>query len=376
MSRILNILQVLPELNSGGVERGTVDIAKAIVEEGFNSYVCSSGGALVEELAKGVTHIDLPVHSKNPITMVLNIFRLVNVIKEYNIDIVHARSRAPAWSAWLASKITKCHFLTTFHGTYNIGHALKLFYNSVMIKGEMIIAVSNYIKKHIVIRYHCTKSKIIVINRGVDIDYFNKEKVSKSRIAKVKSFLDAELRGTILLIPARYTRWKGQLYVLDALKYIKDEFTCIMVGSQPAKHYDYFKELERKIKDYNLTGRVILRSNVADMPALYSLCDIVISPSIEPEAFGRTITEAQSMEKLVIATNIGAPAETIINGKTGFLVSHTDPTELVDCLESVMKMDDDKKAKLIKAAYQNVKKHYSLENMCSETIKVYKNLGG
>lgn len=375
MLKVLNILQVLPELNSGGVERGTVDIAKAILDEGFKSYVCSSGGVMVKELEKlGVTHIEYPLHSKNPITMLINVIRLVSIIKQHKIDIIHARSRAPAWCCWLASALTKCHFVTTFHGTYNIGHALKLFYNSVMTKGEKVIAVSNFIKKHIVIRYHCHKDKIVVINRGVDFSYFNKDKLTKARIAKMKASIDCELKGTVLLIPARFTRWKGQLYVMDALKYLKGDFTCLMVGTQPAKHHEYYKELEKRIREYKLTDKVFLRSVVKDMPALYSLSDVVISPSIEPEAFGRTITEAQAMEKLVVATNLGAPMETISNGKTGFLVSHTDPTELVVTLEKIMKMDLPKRNKITQAAYQSAKTSYSLEHMCEETIKVYRSL--
>ncbi len=368
------VLQVLPELNQGGVERGTIDIARALTEAGFNSFVCSNGGKMVSELeALKVTHIKLPVNSKNPITIIKNIFKLKDIIKQNDINIVHARSRAPAWSSYLACLLTGCNFITTFHGAYGAEHSLKRFYNSVMLRGKRVIAISNFILKHIETRYRCNISRIKVVHRGVDLDYFNPKKVTQSRIEQVKKMLNMELKGKVILMPARITRLKGHIYMLEALKYLKDEdYTFLIVGITTDKHYEYKKEIERTIIAYGLKDKVSIHSAVSDMPALYSLSDIVVCPTITAEAFGRTITEAQAMGKLVVATRIGAPVEIIDNGKSGFLVSVNDPSDMTDVLRKLFKMDEKSKAKIVKVAKEKVESEFSLDKMCQQTLNIYK----
>lgn len=376
MSDKYSVLQVLPELESGGVERGTIDIAKAIVDSGNKAYVCSNGGKLVKRLEEvGAQHIKLPVHSKNPITIILNIFRLKRLIKALDIDIVHARSRAPAWSSFFACRLTKTKFITTFHGAYESSHTLKRFYNSVMLRGNIVIAVSNFILKYIETRYRMKPDNIVVIHRGVDLDAFDNESVSKTRISELKSKLGITIKGTVIVFPARITRIKGHLLFLNSLRYLKQKnFTCIIVGNVTPKHIEYLQEIEDTIKSYGLSDKVFVRQTVTDMPALYSMSDIVVCPSIVAEAFGRTIIEAQAMDRIVIASRLGAPVEIIQNGVTGFLVSHTDPSEMTEALEKVMTMKDDEKAKIIKAAKTLLKKEFSLKKMCDSTLKIYKAL--
>jgi glycosyltransferase involved in cell wall biosynthesis len=368
------VLQVLPELNQGGVERGTIDIANALVDAGYSTFVCSFGGKLVSELEKlNVTHIKLPVHSKNPITIIKNIFKLKDIIKQNEINIVHARSRAPAWSSYFACWLTGCNFVTTFHGAYGAEHSLKRFYNSVMLRGKRVIAISNFILKHIETRYRCNTDRISVIHRGVDLKYFDPELVDKKRVNDVKKILNVPLNGKIILMPARVTRLKGHLYMLEALKYLKDQdFTFLIVGTTTDKHYEYKKEIERTIIAYGLKDKVSIHSAITDVPALYSLCDIVVCPTITAEAFGRTITEAQAMEKLIVATRIGAPVEIIEDGKTGFLVSPQDPSDMTDLLKKLFKLDAKTQDKIIKSAKLKVQKEFSLHKMCSETLNIYK----
>jgi len=373
----LRILQVVPELNAGGVERGTIEVAKYLIAHNHQAFVCSHGGSMVEKLEKlGATHIQLPVHSKNPLRMLLNVFALKNLIRKHDIQIVHARSRAPAWSSWLAAKLlVGCSFVTTFHGTYNATNPLKRFYNSIMLKGDKVIAISNFIKKHIETRYHFVSEDIVVIHRGVDLDYFNKKAISDKRMKEMLHTLSVKLTGKVILLPARFARWKGHIFLLNALRYLeKHKFTCILVGDASERHYDYQREIEGLIAEYKLKNKVYICPAVTDMPALYSLADIVVSPSQEPEAFGRTITEAQAMENIVIATNIGAPLETIIDGKTGFLVEYNNPSHLSEVLDKVLTMKEQDIKKITSAASKHVKKSFSLESMCSATISVYKSV--
>jgi len=367
------VLQVLPELLQGGVERGTLDIALALKNDGFESFVCSNGGKLVSQLDGLATHFKLPVHSKNPITMICNIFKLKKIIEDHNINIVHARSRAPAWSCYFACKLTGCNFITTFHGAYSAEHALKRFYNSVMLRGKRVIAISNYIKKHLEIRYHCHSDRVVVIHRGADLDYFNPKKVTQERISAIKKELGVELKGKVILMPARVSRMKGHLYMIKALKYLdKKEFTFLIVGATTDDHFEYRKEIETKAKEYGLEERVFIRPSVTDMPALYSISDIIVCPKIIPEAFGRTIVEAQAMSKVVIATRIGGPAEIIEENKTGFLVSPSDPSEMTDTLRKIMKMDSKALTPILKAARKKVEDMFSISKMCASTIEVYK----
>lgn len=369
------ILQVLPELKSGGVERGTIEIARAGQKLGYKMLVASNGGHLLNQLLDaGATHIKLPLASKNPFTIISNIFALKKAIKNNNVDIVHARSRAPAWSAYYASKNLACHFITTFHGTYSFGNKLKKFYNSVMTKGERVIAISNFIRDHIIENYEVDPKKITVIPRGVDLQLFTKENVHKIRVINMASKFKIELDVPVILLPARFTRWKGHEFLLEALALIKDEkFVCIFAGYDE-KHKNYYHDLQRKVKDCGLFHKVRMIGEIKDMPALYNLSDIVVSASLRPEAFGRVAIEAQAMERLVVATNHGGSVETISPGENGWLVNVGDTAELAKLLKELLEISSKNRKTVTTKARKNIVHNFSMDNMIQKTFNVYDNI--
>ncbi|MCE3232892.1 MAG: cotSA [Rickettsiaceae bacterium] len=371
------ILQVLPELKSGGVERGTIEVVKALEESGFEALVASSGGHMVSQVvAAGGEHFVLPLASKNPFTMYKNIKRLVKLIEENDVDILHARSRAPAWSSYFACKKTGCHFVTTFHGTYSIGSKLKHRYNSVMVKGEKVIAISEFIKSHIKENYEVRDNDVVVIHRGADLDQFDHDKVPKSRIIHKAETLKIDYDKPIILLPGRITSWKGHEFLLDALaKLPKTSYMCLFAGDQE-KHKKYLKSLNKKIDDLELSSSVRIIDNVLDMPALYGLVDIVVSASMRPEAFGRVAVEAQAMERLIVATNHGGACETIIDGKTGYLVEPGNVDQLTDILDKLLKISDAKRKTITSAAKKHIKSNFSLATMTKKTIDVYNSILG
>lgn len=375
----LTILQVIPDLNSGGVEAETLEVAKYLKKKSNNSMVCSNGGALVSHLKElGIKHIKLPVHTKNPIKMMINAYRLSKLVKEHNVDILHARSRAPAWSAWMASLISKAHFVTTFHAAYSASHPMKRFYNSVMLKGERVISISDFIKKHIETRYHFTSDELVVINRGVDIHEFDRESVSADRIKKLSKSLGLDLKKgeKLIVLPSRFTRIKGHIFLIKALHYMMNKnFKCLMVGKVTDAQSEYVRDIEDAIKEYKMDSRVILcKEPITDMPALYCLADVVVSSSLEPEGFGRTVIEAQAMQTIIVSTNIGAPKDIIEDGKSGFLAPSHDHTTFAEILDKAISLSDAKRNAILKHAHHIVSTKYSLDNMCKSTLALYKEL--
>ncbi len=370
------ILQVLPELRSGGVERGTIEVADAIAKAGMIPIVASAGGTMVQQLYNtGARHIVLPLNRKNPVTIYKNIHRLVEIIKEHNVDLVHARSRGPAWSAYFAAKETGVPFVTTFHGTYNIGGSLKRFYNSIMTRGERVIAISEFVRNHIIKNYHCDEERLRLIHRGADLNQFSMEFIPPQRITQMAARLGAPSNVPIIMLPGRITRWKGQDVLLSALKQLRDThpeqaFYCLLVGDNN-KHNDYLKTLEKMIKSYGLEQHVKLTGNVSDMAAAYAVADIVVSNSLEPEAFGRVSVEAQAMGNLVIATAHGGSQETIIPGKTGWLVEPGNVTALAETLRECLQLPEAQKNTIRHAAIAHAQEHFSTETMCRKTLAVY-----
>ncbi len=367
------ILQVVPALISGGVERGTLEIAKKIVESGNISIVISAGGPLVEALEQdGSIHIKMNVASKNPITIWSNAGKIANIIRNYNVDIVHARSRAPAWSCYFAAKATGIKLITTFHGIYNFKNSIKKYYNSVMTQGVKVIAVSNFVKNHIIENYKIDKNKIQVIYRGVNHEEFTKEKVSDELLKKFREKYNVPAGARVLLLPSRMTRWKGHLILIEALEKIKHlNFYCIIAGDL-AKHPGFVSEIQEKIQEYKIQNRAQLFGNEPNMMGLYGIADIVLSTSIEPEAFGRTIIEAQSMEKLVIATNIGGACETIQDGVTGFHVKAGDIDDLAKKIEYCLGIIGSAEEKKITSnARKAVATNFSLDLMLKSTLSIY-----
>lgn len=367
------ILQVVPALISGGVERGTIEIAKALIKSGDNSIIISAGGPLVQQLDKiGSTHITMNVASKNPFIMWLNARRIADIIRKYNVDIVHARSRAPAWSCYLAAKETGIRLITTFHGVYNFKTRLKKFYNSVMTKGTPIIAVSKFIKDHIINNYKIDENKIRVIYRGVDHNEFSQKKLSPEMLKEFEEKYRVPNDRPVILLPSRMTRWKGHLPLIEALNKIKDlEFYCIMAGDL-AKHPEFVTRMKDKICQYKLQSRIQLFGNEPNIIGLYGISDIVLSTSIEPEAFGRTIIEAQSMEKLVIATNIGGACETVKDNITGFHVNPNDSDALAEKIKHCLSILGSKETSdMTKKARESVSKSFSAKIMLQETMAIY-----
>lgn len=372
----LKVLQILPELESGGVERGVIEISTFLAEKGIESYVASSGGSLVKTLKDhGVHHIKLPLKSKNPFVILWNSLRIKYYIEKHKINIVHGRSRAPAWSAYLACIMTGARFVTTFHGNYDTSHPLKRFYNSVMLRGKIVIAVSNYIKKHIETRYHKIGKDVVVIHRCADLEVFDPSKINSRSIKEVKDQLQLPNYENLILLPNRISRHKGHIPFVNALNLIKKQkFTALIVGHCSENHIEYRREIQKTIDDYGLSDRVFIREKVSDMASLYSLASVVVCPSQVPEPFGRIIAESFAMGKVVVATACGAHSELIEDGKTGYLCKVNDSYAMAEKIEVALKLSEPARNEIVNAAKAEVSQKYTLERMCKETLKVYKQL--
>lgn len=369
----VTILQVLPALGgSGGVERGTVEVAGCITKRGWRSMVASNGGERVYQLKRaGAEHVELPLHSKNPLTMYANITRLARLIRTENIDLVHVRSRAPAWSVYFACKRTGVGYVTTFHGTYGAKGGLKRIYNSVMAKGERVIAISGFIAGHLKQLYGAAGNKIRIIHRGVDIETFDRNKVSAERVVKLSQDWRLEDGLPVVMLPGRLTRWKGQAVFIEAVAELgRDDIRCVLVGSDQGRK-GYRKELERLIDRNGLNSVVRIVDHCDDMPAAYMLADVVVSASTDPEAFGRIVTEAQALGRPVVAPDHGGARETIINGKTGWLVTPGDKAALADALRTALGLSEAERHEIAERSVASVRDDFSKDAMCAKTLAVY-----
>ena len=338
MSSDLKVLQVIPKLGYGGAETGCYDIAHYLPENNCKSFIVTSGGELLKFVdRKKVKIFRLPVQSKNPLLILINAFILIGIILVYNISLVHARSRAPAWSCLLATKITGRKFVTTFHGTYNFKSNIKKIYNSVMTRADLIIAGSNFIFSHIkknYSKYLNEKKKLMVIFRGINVDYFDPTTKIEIDEKKLLKKWEIEKDKKIILLPGRLTSWKGQEVFIEAINLVNIElgyeaFYAVILGSDQGRDL-YKKKLIRLSEQYRLSKQIRFIDHCKDMALAYKVSDIIVSASTEPEAFGRVAVEAQSMEKPIIASNIGGSNETIINEKTGFLYEAGNAKSLSD----------------------------------------------
>lgn len=366
------VLQVLPRLVAGGVERGTVDIAAALVEAGWRSLVASSGGPMVRALERvGARHFALPLHSKNPLVMRANVGRLFDLIGDHGVDIVHARSRAPAWSAEAAARRAGAHFVTTFHGTYSAASAIKRLYNAVMVRGERTIAISDFIAAHIQATYHVNPEKIRVIHRGVDVGRFDPRRVGGERMVELaKRWRLADDRPMIML-PARLSRWKGQGLLIEALARLgRRDVQCLLVGSEQGSAA-YRREIETLIAARGLGEVVRVMEHCQDMPAAYMLSDVVVSASTRPEAFGRVVAEAQAMGRPVVATDHGGARETVIANETGWLVPPADADAMAAALGKTLALDGEERGKLAQRAMAHIRENFTTERMSAKTLAVY-----
>lgn len=373
------ILQVLPEMRTGGVERGTIEIAAAIVRAGWTALVASAGGQLVPQLAYvGATHVPLPIQTKSPFKIWDNQYLLLDIIKKYHVDIVHARSRAPAWSAYLACRQAKrrCHFVTTFHGVYGLQPPIKRWYNEIMTKGERVIAISQFIADHIFEHYHVDRKKVSIIHRGVDFRSFNPESVIPQRMVDLAQQWRLPEDVPLIVMPGRITRWKGQHVFVEALSMLPHRnFLALIIGDDMG-HPHYRVELEKLIIQKGLEGHVRLVGNTTYMAEAYTLAHLVVAPSIEPEAFGRVPVEAQAMGRLVIATNHGGARETIIDGETGWLVEPNDPRQLSDRIQRALTLDEQSLTWMSNNAVWHMRENFSSEKMCQKTIALYQEVLG
>jgi len=378
----LKVLQVIPKLGYGGAETGCYDIAHYLYENDCKSYIITSGGELIKFVnKKKVKLIRLPVQSKNPIIILLNALIISLIILFFNINVVHARSRAPAWSCLLATKITRRKFVTTFHGTYNFKNKLKKFYNSVMVRSNLIIAGSNFIFSHIKEKYSdylSSDKKLLVIFRGINTDYFDSSTTLETDEDNLFKSWQIQVGKKIILFPGRLTTWKGQEMFLEALNKVNihlghEAFTAVILGSDQGRDL-YKKKLIRLVEQYRLTNQVIFIENCNHMPLAYKISDFVVSASIEPEAFGRISVEAQSMQKPILASNLGGSKETIIDNKTGLLFEAGNSEEMSKKIIELLNLDESTLKQMGIEGRKNVINKFNVEKMCFSTYSEYKKL--
>lgn len=376
--RRLTVLQVIPNLGAGGAEQTTVDVTAALVKAGHKAIVVSNGGPRVVEIQRaGGTHITLSAQSKNPLMMWCNAQKLKKIIRDHQVDIIHARSRAPAWSALKAARDTGIKFLTTCHAPYNIrGSEWKRKYNSGIAKGDLVIANSEFVAHYLVDNYGVEVDKIRVIPRGIPLDKFDDSRVTAERMLRLTQSWRIPEVAQIVLLPGRLTRWKGQGVLIEAMDKLKRrDVYCILLGDDQGRT-EYREELEQMIHAFHLEDRVRIAEHCDDMAVAYKMASVVVSASIEPEGFGRVAVEAQAMGIPIIATNIGGSRETIIPDITGLVIPPQDPDALAKAIDKVLSLPPDERANMSQRASAHARTHFTKEQMTHATLLVYKELMG
>ena len=383
MKKKIKVLQVIPRLGYGGAETGCYDLAHFLPERGIKSFLVTSGGELLKFVDKKKVKIfKLPVQSKNPALILFNTIVIFFIILIYNINIVHARSRAPAWSCFLATKFSFRKFVTTFHGTYNFSNRIKKFYNSIMVRSDLVIAGPNFIFSHINENYgnffKNNKRKFLVIFRGINTNYFNPKKILPIKLDKFSKKNNIDRNKFIILLPGRLTPWKGQKIFIEAIKLLSENknispFEAIILGSDQGRNV-YKKQLLVLVQQYRLGKIIKFIDHCEEMPVAYGIANLVCSSSYEPETFGRISVEAQSMQIPVIASDIGGSRETIIKDKTGYLFKNKDPKDLADSITMLMQKDYNSLKSIGFEGRKNVLKRFDVDKMCQTTFTEYKKL--
>jgi glycosyltransferase involved in cell wall biosynthesis len=383
MKKKSKVLQVIPKLGYGGAETGCYDLAHFLYEQNVESFIITSGGELIEYIdKKKVKVFRLPVQSKNPLLILFNVLAISFLILIYNITIVHARSRAPAWSCWLASKLTFRKFVTTFHGTYNFKNNIKKFYNSIMVRSDLVIAGSNFIFTHISNNYGKfflnNKRKLLVIFRGINTNFYNPQKIFPIKLDKFSKDHNINRNKFIILLPGRLTSWKGQKIFIEAIKLLSEKndippFEAIILGSDQGRNV-YKKQLIDLVQQHRLNKIIKFINHCKEMPVAYAIANLVCSCSYEPEAFGRVSVEAQSMQVPIVASNIGGSKETIIQEKTGYLFNNKDPASLASLMQEIMQKDYNSIKSIGIEGRKNVLKKFDVDKMCQTTFTEYKKL--
>ncbi|MBN34798.1 MAG: glycosyl transferase [Rhodospirillaceae bacterium] len=368
------VLQIIPRLAIGGAERAVIDVARAAIEQGARAMVVTEGGDLEPDLLRAKAEVvHMPVASKSPLTIQRNANRLVDLIRDEGIDLVHVRSRAPAWSALKAARRTGKPFLTTFHAPYNFANGLKKRYNAVMARGDRVIAISDYIAQHVRENYGVGDDRLRRIHRGIDVVSFDPAAVSSERIVSLAAHWNLPDGVPVIMLPGRLARWKGQHVMIRAMEQLERDAICLLVGVGVGRE-GLRKELERDIVQRGLQGRVVMIDGSQDMPAAYRLADVVVSASIEPEGFGRVAVEAQAMGVPVVATNHGGAQETVEPGTTGWLVRPDDSSALSQAVAAALDLDVEARVKLAARARARTVELFSRTAMCKATLDVYREL--
>jgi glycosyltransferase involved in cell wall biosynthesis len=379
---MLSVLQVTPELNAGGVEQTTIEMAEAISRAGGLALVASAGGRLEPDLeAVGGELIKLPMDTKNPIEVALNVVRLQRLVRERGVRLIHARSRAPGWSALWAARRLKVPFVTTYHGIYNARSWVKRLYNSVMAKGDIVIANSEYTRSFILHEYDIKPERVVAIPRGVDLDRFDRSKVDRTKVAHIRAGwgLRAGDKRLVVILPGRLTRWKGQTVLLEAITQLESRrpgLVKVVLAGDPQGRRGYMQELSSQILRNGLRDVVAIVGHLGQMQVAFAASDIAVFPSVEPEAFGRAAVEAQAMGLPVIAANHGGLAETIVDGETGILTQPADAEALADAIERVIDMGAEARVAMGAKGSERVRRLYTKAALQEATLQVYGKLLG
>ena len=371
----LTVLQVLPRLETGGVERGTVDVAAAVVAAGGRALVVSAGGRMEAELNRaGAEHVAMRVDRKSPGHILRNAGRLAALIRRERVDIVHARSRAPAWSARMAARRTGVPFVTTFHGVYGTGFPLKKAWNRVMAAGDRTIAISGHVADQVIRHYGTPPDRVELIPRGVDLDLFDLGAVSEARVVQLAEAWRLPDGAPVIMLPGRFTRWKGHAVLIDALALMQRRDAVALLIGADAGRQGYRNELLKRVRRLGLEGAVRFVGHCNDMPAAYMLADVVVSASTRPEPFGRVAVEAQAMGRPVIATDHGGAKETVLPSETGWLTPPGDAQALAQALDAALSLTGAERARMAEAATANVRRNFSKQAMTARTLEVYAEL--
>lgn len=370
------LLQVVPDLETGGAEQSTLDVAAAVVRAGGRALVASRGGRMAERLTRsGGELLPMPVHSKNPLQMLANAQKLADVVRREGVNLIHVRSRAPAFSALWASKLTGVPMVATYHGAYPAQTALKRWYNAVMTRGALVIANSEFTRNHVLNAHSIDPKKVVSVPRGVDLQRFDPD-VAAVRVPGLMATwgVRASEKRLKVLLPGRLTRLKGQLVLVEALARLKamgrDDFLVLMVGDDQGRSA-YRAEIDEAIRAAGLEEQVKILGHCDDMPAAYLACDVAAAPSTVPETFGRTAAEAQAMGRPILASAIGGMVEIVLPGKTGWLVEPGDPQAWADALIEAAAVGPRGRRTMGQTGRKRVLERYSVETMTASTLDAY-----
>ena len=364
----MNVLQILPDLNAGGVERTVLETVEALRAKGHGAHVLSAGGRLVPDLeALGGIHHTGQIGSKNILTVPWRIAGVRRLIAEHKIDIVHARSRAPAWPAFYAARAEKTPFVTTYHGIYNAGSLPKRYYNSVMAKGDVVIANSKYTGNHILREHGTDPDRITVIPRGVDMALFDPARIQAVDVKARRKAWSVPEEATLILLPGRLTRWKGQTVAIEALANLDPNYHLVLLGDAQGRN-DYVAELKSQADRLGVSERLHMPGHDSDVATAYLAADIIICPSTDPEAFGRTAAEAQAMGRPVIVSDHGGATEVVEHGKAGWRVPPSDAMALSNAIERVDELSD------MAGGRERIAKKFSKTSLQFSLLNVYKSV--